>query len=131
VRANILASCNVSATDLNFGSSGSLSANVNTTNVISVNCSSGTPYSLSLDGGLTGAINPELRQMTFGANQITYGIYQNPARTIPWGNSIGINTVSSVGTGLTQSFTAYGQVPPQVTPPTGVYNDTIIVTVTY
>ncbi len=131
VTANVIASCNVSATDLNFGSVGSLATNIDTTNVISVTCSSGTPYSISLNGGLSGAINPELRQMSFGANQITYGIYQNAARTIPWGDLIGTNTLSSVGTGLTQSFTAYGRVPIQPTPPTGTYNDTIIVTVTY
>lgn len=130
-RANVLTTCTINAGNLDFGSSGILSNTVDTTNAISINCNSGLPYAIGLDGGLTGATNPSLRKMVNGGDQVTYGIYQNPARTIPWGNTLGTNTISSVGTGLNQTFTGYGRVPTQVTPPPGTYSDTVIVTVTY
>jgi spore coat protein U-like protein len=69
--------------------------------------------------------------MTNGANTITYGLYQNAARTIAWGGTIGTNTVAGTGTGLAQLTTVYGRVPGQATPSPGTYTDTIIVTVTY
>ncbi len=131
VSANVLTTCTVNAADLNFGTSGFLTSNVDTTSTISINCNSGLPYTIGLSGGLSGATNPTLRQMVNGGDQVTYGIYQNAARTIPWGDTIGTNTISSVGTGLAQSFTTYGRVPPQTTPNAGTYSDTIIVTVSY
>jgi len=131
VRANVLTTCTVGAANLDFGTSGLLVANVDTSGSIVVNCNSGIPYTISLNGGLSGALDPALRQMVNGADDITYGIYQNPARTTPWGDTIGTNTVGSVGTGLNQTFTTFGRVPPQTTPPPATYQDTIIVTVTY
>ncbi|MCF6321024.1 MAG: spore coat U domain-containing protein [Rhizobiaceae bacterium] len=131
VSANVLTTCTVGATNLDFGTSGLLTLNVDASASIIVNCNSGIPYSISLDGGLSGAPGPTLRQMASGANNITYGIYQNAARTTPWGDTLGTDTVSSVGTGLNQTFTTFGRVPPQATPPPATYQDTIVVTVTY
>ncbi|MCF6321025.1 MAG: spore coat U domain-containing protein [Rhizobiaceae bacterium] len=131
VRANVLTTCTVNATNMNFGSTGLLGTNVDSSNIINVNCNSGLPYTIGLDGGLSGAPSPALRQMVNGGDQVTYGIYQNAGRTIPWGDSIGTNTISSVGTGLNQVFTAFGRVPPQTTPPPATYTDTVVVTVTY
>ena len=47
------------------------------------------------------------------------------------GNTIGIDTVSATGTGMTQSLSIYGRVPPQATPRPGAYADTVTMTVTY
>ena len=131
VRTTVLNTCTINAASLNFGANGVLASNVDSSNTISINCNSGLPYAIGLDGGLSGASNPEARKMTNGPEQVTYAIYQNAARTQPWGNSTGINTVSSVGTGLNQVFTAYGRVPTQTTPQAGTYTDTVVVTVTY
>lgn len=35
------------------------------------------------------------------------------------------------GSGVAQTFTVHGRVPPQNTPPPGNYSDTVVVTVTY
>lgn len=131
VMANVVGACTVTATDLNFGTSGVLASNLDTTNTISVNCSNLTPYNIGLDGGLSGAIDPTLRSMANGPLQVTYGIYQDAGRTIPWGDTIGTNTISATGTGITQNYTGYGRVPVQTTPGPGTYSDTIVVTVTY
>jgi spore coat protein U-like protein len=62
---------------------------------------------------------------------VTYGIYQDAAHTLPWGSTVGTNTISGTGTGVVQNYTSYGQVPVQTTPAPTTYTDSIIVTVTY
>jgi spore coat protein U-like protein len=131
VTATVVASCSVSATTLDFGSTGVLLANVDSSNTLSVMCSNTVPYSISLNGGLSGATEPTLRKMTRSSEAVTYGLYQNAARSQPWGSTVGTNTASGTGSGFAQSFTVYGRVPPQATPNPGTYTDTIIVTVAY
>jgi len=123
--------CTVSATNLNFGTLGILSGNADATGTLSVQCTSGASYQVGLSGGLTGAVDPTDRRMVSGSNQISYGLYQDAGRTIPWGDTIGTNTLSGTGTGASQSVTVFGRIPSQTTPPTGVYSDTIVVTITY
>ncbi len=126
-------SCSLSATALNFGSQGVLNSNVDATNTISVTCTTGTTYTVGLNGGNSGAVNPTLRKMANAGNTefVTYGIYQNAARSLAWGNTIGTNTVAGTGSGAVQNLTGYGRVPPQTTPSPQNYSDTITVTVTY
>jgi len=69
--------------------------------------------------------------MAFGANTVTYGLYRDAARTLPWGATIGVNTASGTGSGLAQNLTVYGRIAPQTTPQPASYSDTIIVTVGY
>lgn len=61
---------------------------------------------------------------------ITYGLYTDAARTIPWGSAAG-QTISGTGNGSARSLTVYGRVPAQTTPMTGLYSDTVVVTVNY
>ncbi len=132
-QATYPATCTVTATNLDFGSEGVLNMAVTTTNAVSVTCSSGSGYSISLSGGNAAAVDPTQRKMANGGNTefITYGIYQDLNHTMPWGSTIGSNTVAGSGNGSAQIYTAYGRVPPQTTPSAQTYTDTIIVTVTY
>jgi spore coat protein U-like protein len=116
---------------VNFGSSGVLQAALPATGTIGVTCTNSAPYTISLDGGNAAASDPALRKMTRLSEEITYGLYQNAGYTQPWGDSLGVNTMSNVGTGLTQNFTVYGRVPAQQTPSPGTYTDTVVVTLNY
>ncbi|CAN7433459.1 spore coat U domain-containing protein [Phyllobacterium sp. LjRoot231] len=120
--------CTVSAQDIDFGTRGVLSSNVDVNGQVSVACSSTTPYTVALSQGGANA-GPVARRMTKGAEFITYGLYTNTARSLPWGDVTPTNTVGNTGTGLAQNLPVYARIPPQTTP--GVYSDTIIVTVTY
>jgi spore coat protein U-like protein len=131
VSANNVTTCSVSATMVNFGSSGVLQAALPATGTIGVTCTNSAPYTISLDGGNAAASDPALRKMTRLSEEITYGLYQNAGYTQPWGDSLGVNTMSNVGTGLTQNFTVYGRVPAQQTPSPGTYTDTVVVTLNY
>lgn len=123
--------CSITATDIDFGTQTLLNANVDRTNVISVICPVGLAYNIGLGGGTAGPVAPDQRRMTNGVDTVTYGIYRDSARTAGWGGSVGVNTVSGTGTGAYQNYTAYSRIPPQTTPPPDIYDDAIVVTVTY
>jgi spore coat protein U-like protein len=132
VSITITASCVInSASTLSFGSQGVLTANVDNTSTIQVQCSNTTPYNIGLNAGTATGATVTTRKMTNGAVTVSYSLYSDSGRTTNWGNTVGTDTVSSTGTGTSQSFTVYGRVPPQSTPAPQAYSDTITVTVTY
>ena len=129
--ASVIKSCNVSAGNLAFGSTGTLTSAIPGQSQISLQCSSGTGYAIGLDGGTSGATDPTQRKMIAGAESVTYGLYRDSAYSLPWGSTPGSNVLSGSGTSLTQSIPVYGLVPVQATPPPGTYTDTIVLSVTY
>jgi spore coat protein U-like protein len=131
VTATDASNCSVSASTLNFGSVGVLASAVNATSAVTVTCTNALPYTIALDGGLSGATNPTQRAMSQAAQQITYGLYRDSARAQPWGDSVGTNTAAGTGSGLAQTLTVYGRVPAQTTPAPGTYSDTVVVTISY
>jgi spore coat protein U-like protein len=131
VSATVVASCNVSATTLNFGSTGILAGAVNATSTVTATCTSTAPYNIGLNAGTGSGATVTNRKMTGGAATIKYSLYSNSARTTNWGNTVGTDTVSGTGSGLGQNYTVYGQVPSQTTPAPATYSDTIVATVTY
>ena len=129
--ATVLSSCNINATTVNFGSSGILSGTTDAQGTLSIQCSPSLPYTISLSGGNSGATDPTQRRMSFSSANVTYGLYRDSARTLPWGSTVGTNTTSGAGTGVTQTQTVYGRVAGQATPAPGTYTDSVVVTVGY
>lgn len=131
VTANVPATCRITTSDLNFGPAGVLAAPLDAMTTLSPTCTNGTAYQIGLNGGLSGASDPTLRRMTKGAEAILYGLYRNTARTQPFGETLGTDTLAGIGSGSAQTTTVYGRVPAQPTPSPGTYADTITATVTY
>jgi spore coat protein U-like protein len=131
VSATVVSACLVSVSNMNFGSTSFFNSNIDATSSVFVTCTNGTPYNVRLNGGTTGATNPALRKMSLGANQITYGLYRNAARTLGWGDLDGTNTAPGTGTASSATHTVYGRIPPQASVPPGVYTDTVIAVVSY
>lgn len=129
--ATVLSSCTVSATNLNFGTAGTLASQIDATSTATVQCASGAPYTVGLSAGSGSGATVSNRKMTLSGTTITYSLYSNAARTSVWGTTIGTDTVAGTGTGSPQNLTVYGRVPVQTTPAPGTYTDTIVVTVTY
>jgi spore coat protein U-like protein len=123
--------CRITTAIVDFGTKGVLSTVTDATGTITPTCSATTPYTISLNGGNSGAIDPTQRKMANGAVLITYGLYRDSARTLAWGSTAGTNTVAGTGSGLAQALTVYGRVPVQTTPAPGTFTDTVIATVTY
>jgi spore coat protein U-like protein len=132
VQVTLTASCIInSTTTLDFGSQGVLSANVDQTSSVQVQCTNTTPYNIGLDAGTGSGATIAVRKMTSGGNTVNYSLYSDSARTTAWGNTVGTDTVSANGSGAAQSYTIYGRVPAQTTPAPATYTDTITMTVTY
>jgi spore coat protein U-like protein len=129
--ATVPANCLVSTTGVNFGSSGTITSNVDATGTATVQCTSTTPYTAALNGGNAAATDPTRRKMAQGSETISYGLYRDSARSLPWGSTTGTNTVSGTGTGSNQALTVYGRVAAQTSPSPGVYTDSVILTLTY
>jgi spore coat protein U-like protein len=130
--ATLVPDCQVTAGNVDFGTSGVLSAAKDAQGSLGVTCTSGSPYSVGLNNGLTGT-GPTQRKMKKGSETVTYGLYKNAARDQPWGDlAQGAGFVwSGSGTGGSQPFTVYGRAPAQTTPSPGAYADTVVATVTY
>lgn len=131
VTANVPSTCRVTANTLDFGTIGILGSQRDASTTLAPTCTNGTAYQIGLDGGLSGATNPIVRRMTKGSEAVTYGLYRNAGRTQPFGNTLGVDTLSGTGSGLSQPTAVYGRVPAQATPSPGLYSDTIVATVTY
>jgi spore coat protein U-like protein len=131
VTAVNIATCSVSATAVDFGSTGVLDSARDGSGTLTLTCTALAPYTVALSGGNDGASDPTQRKMSSGAEKVTYGLYRDSARILPWGSANGVNTVGGIGTGASQSLTVYGRVPVQATPSPGAYSDTVVVTLTY
>jgi len=128
----LAASCSInSAATLDFGSQGVLSANVDQTSTLAVQCTNTTPYNIGLDAGTGSGATVATRKMTSGGNTVNYTLYSDSGRTTVWGNTVSTDTVAATGNGAAQSYTVYGRVAAQTTPAPGSYSDTVTVTVTY
>jgi spore coat protein U-like protein len=130
VQANVDRTCNVTAQNINFGNRGFLTAAIDAPGGLSVTCTLNLPYSISLDGGTSGATSPTQRKMVLNGAAVIYGLYQDAARTLPWGTAVG-QIVTGTGTGAVQNLAIYGRVEAQTTPVPGTYTDTVVATVTY
>lgn len=129
--AKVQNACKLVVNDLDFGSHGLLKTSIDRSTTIDATCTAGTPYTLAIGPGLSGATDPALRRMMRGSEGLTYGLYRDPGRSLPWGWSSGVNTFSGTGAGAKQMVPVYGRVPAQTSPSPGTYTDTVVVTLTY
>jgi spore coat protein U-like protein len=140
VQVTITASCTINAATLDFGSNPGttlVASAINGSTTVSVTCTSGSPYSIGMDNGAN--VSGSQRRMKSGANFLNYNLYTDAARLNAWttaSNSTTCTTANScalgTGNGSAQSVNIYGAVPVVGTaPPTGVYTDTVVMTITY
>jgi spore coat protein U-like protein len=79
---------------------------------------------VSLSASANGAYRP--RQMTSGANNLSYEIYFDPAMTVVWG--VGADSQPVPSGGGTSTVNMYGRIFAQQDAAVGNYTDTITVT---
>ena len=126
------ASCTVnSAATLDFPIGDALAAHIDQTSTISIECSGTTPYSIGLGAGAGAGATAAVRKLTGPAASVDYALYRDGARTMLWGDTVGIDAEAATCGRVAQTHTLYGRVTPQPTPVPGTYTDTITVTVTY
>ncbi len=130
VQAQVVPSCTVTATPLNFGSTSSLAVALTATSTIQLSCTAGVTATIGLDYGQTGT-GPTARLIRSGTYSMRYGIYRDSARSLPWGNTTGVDTLGLVVGGTSATATAYGTIPVQTAQPAGTYTDVVNVNVVY
>ena len=134
VRFEVVASCTVSVADLNFGAYASNQTNpIQGQTAIQLLCGVGTTAEVSLDEGLRPGSNTSRRRMgqDSGTDRLEYDLYQDPGRTIHWGDKSGRDTLEVETTGAPLTVPVYGQVLGGQRVRDGSYSDTITVVVTY
>jgi spore coat protein U-like protein len=125
------ANCLMQTSNLNFGTIGRLTANIDAETLLAVTCSYGNAYTVGLSGGTGNVSDPTARLLKkSGSPDVIYGLYKDAARGQPWGTTIGMSN-GGTGSGLAQTLTVFGRIPIQPFPEIGLYQDTIVVTVTY
>jgi spore coat protein U-like protein len=130
VRIEIVASCTVSATDLDFGA---YASNQNTPaqgqTAIQLLCGAGAVAELRLDAGMRAGNNTSRRRMEQdgGTDRLDYDLFQDPGRTIHWGDRSGVDTLEVQATGAPQTIPVYGQIPGGQRVRDGVYSDLITI----
>jgi spore coat protein U-like protein len=132
VRIEIVASCSVSASDLDFGAYASnQSTPVQGQTVIQLLCGAGAVAELSLDAGTGpgGSTNRRRLEQDGGRDRLDYDLFQDPGRTIHWGARSGVDTLEVQATGAPQTVPIYGQIPGGQRVRDGIYSDMITVTV--
>jgi spore coat protein U-like protein len=134
VRFELVASCTVSATDLNFGAySPKTQGAVQGQSAIDLVCGGPVTAEVSLDAGSgPGATttNRRMEQET-GIDRLDYDLFQDPARTIHWGMRSGSDTLEVQMTGASVTIPVYGQMPGGQRAREGAYSDTVTVRVLY
>jgi spore coat protein U-like protein len=134
VQATVINDCSISATNINFGTSGLLKSTITANGTLSVACTNKAAYAIALSAGSGNNATVADRRMTRtgGSDQVKYQLYRDSAFANAWGDGTnGTSTYAGVGTGLTQNIPVYGRVLPQSTSTPGAYLDTVIATVTY
>lgn len=132
VRIAIQASCEViSASDLDFGSATSLALTIDQSSTLTIKCSNTTPYNVGMSIGTGGGTTSARRMTGVGSEYITYGLFRDSARSQVWGDTVGTDTATGIGSGANQNFTVYGRVNSQTAPTPGNYADVVTVTITY
>lgn len=127
--------CSVQTTSVNFGSLPS-SADAAGTGTITVMCSSGTPYTVTLAGGLRPGNTHRFMANATGAT-IAYDLYKDSANTQVWGDSGFASAyphgtaVVGTGTGSGQPLTVFGKTLLGTVSAPGTYTDTVVVTVIF
>lgn len=130
--ATVVNNCLISATDVSFGSAGVLRSNLTATGSISARCTNGDAFRISLNGGSSGNVAARTLQRQGGGGAVSYQLYTDSARGIPWGDgTAGTSMVTGTGSGNAQAINVYGLVPAQATPAPGNYSDTITATIVF
>lgn len=126
-RVQVVATCSIAAADLTFQTiTTGTTSNIDASSTLSVNCSNGAVYAVSLSNG---ANFDTTRRMAWGGSYIGYALYSDVNRALEWNTT---NTLNRTGTGTAQIHTVYGRIPAgQAVPNMGSYADTIVATVSY
>lgn len=132
VSAEVLAGCGaVTATDVDFGAQPQTETDSTGQSTITVNCATGTTYTVEIDYGMTpqGTIRTVTGSGVGAA--MDYYVYQDAGATVPWGDVANNEEFNSTGTGAADPLTAYFVLDRTSGAAPDTYTDLLTVTLTF
>ncbi len=130
VTANVLVTCTISATDMNFGDY--VGASINTRSEILINCTNTAQWNIGLSAGTAPDATVNNRRMTGpGGFFLNSTISPDPSVSYSWGAPGDPNSANGSGTGTAQVVTAFGFLGAGQSVGPGGYADTLTATITF
>lgn len=133
VTVTVNASCSLTAGDIGFGNWDPLSGDASSTGTVSVTCSTGLPYAVSIDPGshysVYDCVSPQ-RRMASNGNYLAYGLYQDAGQSVDWGCDAS-SDLDGVGSGTPMSHTVHARIPAAQSVIAGAYQDDLVATITF
>ena len=137
--ARAAVNCTVSTTSINFGTTYNVFSPTATDSVATITYScAGSPFPnegvairITLSAGHSGNF---LDRTFIGPDRFQYNLYQDPNRTLVWGDTISYDVdvvIAKSDRGTVFTRTVYGRVPALQDVTSGSYSDTITVSVIY
>lgn len=139
VAATVIGACNVQSGSLVFAPTALLTAPVEGTGSVAVECSNGAPYSVGLGAGNYASGSQRRMYSAATGGYVSYNLYTDSGYSQPWSTTTSATSCTTgggtcylgTGNGSYQTIPVYGMVPQQLGPAAGAYSDTVTVTVTY
>ena len=122
VKIEVVSTCAISATDIDFGEVNSGMAATDKTGTLNVTCTSQTPYKVGLSG------SGKLTNTADSTSSIDYKLFQESSDTA-WDNKD--NLYSATGSGDVQTIPVVAKLFGSTNVRAGNYADTVTATVTY
>jgi spore coat protein U-like protein len=137
--ATVITACNVQNGSLAFASASTLSAPIDGTGSVGVQCSGSAPYSVGLGPGNYASGSQRRMYSSTTGGYINYNLYTDSGYSQPWSTTTASSSCTggsstcylATGNGSYQTVPVYGAIPQQTGPAAGNYADTVTVTVTY
>lgn len=138
VTANVLQTCRLqSVNDLGFGDYDALTGtDLDAQTTFQLRCNPNLAYQVQIDGGSNYGLATGYaaeRAMTDGTNYLAYQLFQNAARDVAWGATLGTDTYDATAANAAwDTIEIYGRIPTDQLVPAGAYLDaTVTLTVNY
>lgn len=136
VSASVASVCSITAGSLGFGTYDTLSgANVDGTATVTVACTKGAVATVTLGQGQnagTGSTDVlPIRRMASGANVLSYGLYSDPTRLVPWGNTVATGQPYVSTSSASSQLTVYGRIASSQDVPAGAFSDIVVATISF
>jgi len=124
----VLDECTIATHDIDFGTTGLIPNNIDTSTTVDIECTDGTAYAIGLDQG--GNDNSGVRRLKSGSNYVNYDLSSQSDYSATWGNTA-THTVTGIGTDSPVQIPLYARVLQHQNVPIGTYTDTVTATIWY
>lgn len=123
--------CAVMATGVSFGGYDSY-ASLNATGGVNVTCDPGVPFTIRIDAGSNsgGSFTPRKARLAGNTDTLNYNLFRDSPHSEIWGDGTDSTFIrTGAGTGTEEKLIVYGRLPGGQKVASGLYSDTLTVTV--